>query len=168
VQQYQPTVDLTQLRDIVAPPAISYAPQTAGWYVLGVVLLALVAWLISRLVAHRRASRYRREALAELSTLVAGLHDGVTPGAVVELDALAKRVALVSFGRETVASLAGGDWLAFLDRTSRTTAFTAGPGRPLGELPYRQVEAREALSPADARQLAAVIGRWIRSHHVPV
>src|SRR5262249_40037584 len=47
LQQYQPTVDLARLRDIVVPAAISYAPQTAGWYVLGALLLVLIAWIVA-------------------------------------------------------------------------------------------------------------------------
>jgi Domain of unknown function (DUF4381) len=165
---YQPTVDLTQLRDVVTPPPVSYAPQTVGWYILGGMVLALIAWLVSRWLAHRRATRYRRDALDQLRTIEAMLSRGVAASVIVELDALTKRVALVTFGREAVAPLSGREWLSFLDRTARTTAFTAGDARPLGELPYQPVSEREAVSVDRMKALAVVVRRWIRSHRVPV
>jgi hypothetical protein len=168
MQTYQPTVDLTRLRDVVTPPPVSYTPQTIGWYVLGVLVVALIAWMVSRWLAHRRATRYRREALAELRRIEATLSAGVAASVIVELDSLIKRVALVTFGREAVAPLAGSDWLSFLDRTSRSTAFTAGDGRPLGELPYQPVSERESIPVERMQALAAVVRRWIRSHRVPV
>lgn len=166
--QLEPTIDLTRLRDLAAPAPVSYTPQTAGWYVIGVLLLALIAWAVALVARHRRANRYRREALDELTAIERRLPGGVTAPLVVEIDTLAKRVALVAFGREAVAALAGSEWLTFLDRTSRSTAFSAGPGSPLGELPYRTAEEREAMSFEQARALTDVVRRWIRSHRVPV
>ncbi len=168
MQTYQPAVDLAQLRDVVTPPPVSYAPHTIGWYILGVFVLALAAWLASRWLVHRRASRYRREALGELRAIEATLSGGVAASVIVEIDALTKRVALVTFGREAVAPLAGRDWLAFLDRTSRSTAFTAGDGSPLGEGPYQPLSERESIPVDRMRALTAVVRRWIRSHRVPV
>jgi hypothetical protein len=164
----EPTIDFTRLRDLAMPGSVSYMPQTAGWYVLGVIVLALIACAVARVIGHRRANRYRREALDELSDIERRLPSGVTASLVVEIDTLAKRVALVAFGRETVASLAGSAWLTFLDRTSRSTAFSAGAGSPLGELPYRSSKEREAMSLEQASALTDVVRRWIRSHRVPV
>lgn len=164
----EPTIDLTRLRDLAMPAPVSYTPQTMGWYVLGVLLVALIAWVVARMIRRRRANRYRRDALDELTAIERRLSDGVTAPLVVEIDTLAKRVALVAFGREAVAALAGSKWLTFLDRTSRSTAFSAGPGSPLGELPYRTAEERKAMSVEQVRALTDVVRRWIRSHRVSV
>jgi hypothetical protein len=70
---------------------------------------------------------------------------------------LVKRVALAAFPRERVASLSGQEWLAFLDATGRTDAFTHGPGRTL-ESGYEP--GRHRASP----QLFAAVRHWIKRH----
>ena len=67
----------------------------------------------------------------------------------------------------TVASLAGSDWLRFLDRTGHTDAFTHGRGQLLAELAYDPRVAHGLDGPA-TRELFEVVGRWIGGHDVAV
>ena len=50
--------------------------------------------------------------------------------------ALLRRAALARYARAEVAPLCGESWLAFLDRSGRTSAFTGGAGRALVLAPY--------------------------------
>jgi len=68
-----------------------------------------------------------------------------------------KRAALAAWPREQVASLNGAAWLAFLDRTGRTTAFTIGPGRHLETLAFGGSTAAE-----DAAAVRGVARDWLR------
>jgi hypothetical protein len=161
------TLDFNRLQDIVVPPAVSYRPQTIGWYVVGAILLLLVAWLGSRIIAHRRATRYRRVALEELVAIEQRLTEGERSTALVDLNALVKRVALVAYPRDRVASLSGAAWLSFLDATFHGTGFSAGDGKALADLPYQSAGQREQFAGDHARALVALVRRWIRGHRVP-
>jgi Ca-activated chloride channel family protein len=122
------------------------------------VLFVAVVTETWQFLRHRRANRYRREALAELKQIV-----GMAPQQIgSQLSLLVRRTALAAFPREQVASLTGEAWLAFLDRSLDCTEFSAGPGRLLASAPYAPIGPGE-------RQLVGLVEltrRWIRRHHV--
>lgn len=145
-------VDLIDLLEPAPePPPVSMMPQTAGWLWLGLVLLALAAWGVNRLAAHRRLNAYRRAALRELQAA------GPDAAAIA---AILRRAALAAFPRAEVAGLTGPDWLDFLDRSYGGNDFSAGPGRVLTQAPYRPCPPDPAL-----RELAR---DWITHHKGPV
>lgn len=142
---------LENLNDIIAPEPVSLLPQTAGWIVLGFVLIAsLTAWVV---LARRRYRRntYRREALELL--------DATPPQA---LPALVKRVAIAARPRTEVAALTGDSWLDFLDRSYGGDGFSNGPGRALATLSFAPA-APDARVPDELHDLVAL---WIRKHRV--
>ncbi|GMR22608.1 MAG: DUF4381 domain-containing protein [Acidobacteriota bacterium] len=143
------------LHDIVFPEVVSYIPQTAAWYVLFSFVLALLAWGAVVWVRHERRNRYRELALVQLADIEAR-------GAFTELPTLVKQTALSFTPRDEVASLSGDDWLRFLDETYRGDAFARGPGRQLPGLAYARPDT------VDVGELLALVGRWIRKHHVRV
>ena len=96
-------------------------------------------------VRHRRATAWRRAALAELRALAPALEAG-EPGALARLQTLLRRVALVTAPRAEVAGLTGADWAEFLDtdrRRLRPAGRDAG-GRPVSR-PFAFDEGRAAL-----------------------
>jgi hypothetical protein len=142
---------LANLRDIVLPPPVPFWPPAPGWWVIGAGLLAALTIAFWHALQAWRANAYRREALRELSRLPDP--SGLLP--------LLKRAALVAYGREAVASLTGTDFLAFLDRTGVTTAFTGGPTALLAQRIY----APDSPIPADAAESALADARdWLRHH----
>lgn len=145
---------LDRLHDVVAPPPAPWWPLTPGWQIVAIVVGVILVVVLARAFRRWQANRYRREALKLLNP-------GVTPDH--ELDALLKRVALSAWPRERVASLSGGTWLAFLDRSGRTTDFTTGPGRALEPLAY---DARRTPNPEESEALRTSVRRWIRQHQV--
>lgn len=163
-QTMHPSLD--QMHDIVLPEAVSWMPQTAGWWILAALVLAI--GLRVALVARRRhrENRYRRLALAELDRIEAALG---TPGeravALGALPALVKRTALAVWPRETVASLSGAAWLRFLDESYGGSDFTKGPGRSLPALAYAR---DESMSSEETRKLTVLVRDWIRRHRVRV
>ncbi|MCW5889871.1 MAG: DUF4381 domain-containing protein [bacterium] len=74
-----------------------------------------------------------------------------------------KRTALAAFPRTTVAASSGSAWLAFLDATGGTQAFTAGPGAALVPLAY-DPRAAVRMERADADALFDTVERWITEH----
>jgi len=137
--------DLSNLRDIVAPPEVALWPPAPGWWILLAGGIAMVAIFAGMIVARYRRNAYRRAALVALDTADAG-----------DISTILKRAALAAWPRAEVASLTGADWLAFLDRTARSDVFTRGAGRDLETLAFGGAGDKQAVLTA-ARS-------WIRRH----
>lgn len=138
---------LNQLVMPAEPAPVPMVPQTWGWIVLALILLAFLAYGLWRYLRHRRDNAYRRAALRLLDTC------GDDPARIAEI---LRRTALVAYPRIQVASLAGDDWLKFLDRHARGSRFQR-TGRDLALAPYCHVPADPALT-RQARD-------WVRRHH---
>jgi hypothetical protein len=133
--------DLSNLRDIVVPPAVSFWPPAPGWWAVGVACLVAAGLAIAVALRHWQRNAYRREALRALETAEGN-----------DISAILKRTALVAFPREQVASLSGPAWLAFLDRTGGTAFSNTG----LLALTYGGT--------ADRAAVVAQARRWIERH----
>ena len=142
--------DLSNLHDIVLPAPVSYWPPTPGWWILALALLAVAAILIVRLIAHYRRNAYRRVALRELDAI----GPAVDSASAMRISGVLKRTALVAFPREQVAGLTGPAWLAFLDRTGSTEAFSTGD---LAALAY-------GGSTSESSAILKAAKHWVRLH----
>jgi len=142
-------VDLIdQLVEPVPPPPVSMVPQTAGWWVLGLAVIATLCVFGLRTYRAYQRNAYRRAALWEIDA--AGTD-------MTALSSILKRTALAAYPRRDVAGLSGDAWLRFLDDTVSSTAFTAGVGKALATAPYQQEAVAE---PA----LIALVKSWVRDH----
>ncbi len=146
--------------EVVAPAAVSWLPQTAGWAWLGLAALALLARYAARRVRRWYHNRYRREAIARLGQLPGGDDDGLW---LVELNRLLKLTALAGFSREQVARLSGEEWVRFLNRQCSEAPFTREQGLLLAAGTYRA----EAVDQATREQLLAASLAWVRTHEGP-
>jgi hypothetical protein len=164
-----PEQEPLQLRDIHLPAPPELWPPAPGWWIAGLLTLALltaVALLAARVVARRA---YRRRILAQLEALPAKYGDDAARLAA-EVSMLLRRLALKRYPRTQVAGLSGPGWLEFLDRHAagnrprrrrpppETREFRDGPGRVLDDAPY-------APRPqVDQGALLSLARRWIRSN----
>jgi hypothetical protein len=156
-----PTADpVAGLIDIPLPPEISLWPATWPARIAAVALLTATVVALWQFARHRRANRYRREALVELSRIGRAPQES-RQGLLTELTLLVRRTALAAFPRGKVAPLFGPAWLSFLDRSYGGQEFSQGVGSLLVSGPYQQI------SPTDAemKSLVALVRRWIRRHH---
>lgn len=106
---------ILDLKDIVLSAPVSFLPATDfALFTVYFLLLSFIVFLLFRYMQYR-SRWYRRLGVSGLSSLksevLAGGDFGYGAG---ELSRLLKRVALVGYGRERVASLYGGEWLSFL------------------------------------------------------
>lgn len=147
--------EVPELRDIHLPPQPGFWPPAPGWWLLTLLILALLGWLATRLRRRLARRRLQRRVLADLAALT-GSEDPAQAAAAVS--ALLKRVALTRFPRREVAPLVGEPWLAFLDRTGGDGRFRTGPGRPLAEAPYSR-DSTLALPP-----LLDLASDWVRKN----
>jgi Domain of unknown function (DUF4381) len=158
-----PAASITQLKDIPLPPPVSYSPQTAGWWVLGAIVLAVLLWIAFRQWRTWRRNRYRRAAQAELDAIAHAVADPRQRAqALTALPALVKRTVLAWAPRQAVAPMTGEAWLAYLDRTLAGENFSRGPGRHLETLAYGDGNIRAD----DFAALMTLLHRWI-DNHVP-
>ena len=146
---------LALMHDLVVPDPVPWLPQTPGWWiVLGwlVAVAILAAWQIVR---RRRRNRYRRDALAELRTIVSQ-PDIDSAQAAQRIAAVLKRTALAAYPRSDVASLYGADWARFLTESAGNDAQIANAAEDLAAAAYRPG--------ADPHKLSRPARRWIRLH----
>lgn len=171
--QTQPEVmpNLDGLHDIVVPEAVNWMPQTAGWYLVGVVILMILARGLFAIYRRHQANRYRRLALDRLATIESRVAtaDPATRGrALGDIPVLLKRTALSAGSRRDLASLTGDAWLQYLDDAYGGTGFREGPGRLLPTLAYASAEARRDLPNAEVSGLIELTRTWIRRHRARV
>ena len=146
---------LAQLRAIHLPADISGWPPAIGWWLLAllVLLLAAALWWCRR---RYRARAYRRAAQRELLRCYRVLQQGGAHSLYLQnLNAILKRVALVSFPRREVARLHGAAWCRFLQRQAGGLYF-ADSGL---DSAYR-----ESVTLADSEPLQRSCERWVRRH----
>jgi len=152
--------DLSQLRDIHLPGAVSWWPPAPGWWLLLALALLVffVFWFVHR---RRRRNAWRRTALDALKQLRGQHQSGqLAPQRIVsELSVLMRRVAISRFPREQAAKLSGEAWLEFLDRNRREgVAFKTELGRLLVIVPYAQ---ETSVTSGEMNKLFALCENWI-------
>jgi hypothetical protein len=156
---------IANLHDIVLPDAISYIPQTAGWYVLGMLFFSLLLFLTYRIFRHHQANLYRKTALLELSSIERTIMNPETRAdGLNSLPVLVKRVALAGFSRPQIASLSGASWLAFLDETGGISGFSGPAGQVLLAAAYSSSSELEKTPMSSIEGLVGLIRLWIRKH----
>lgn len=117
---------LAKLHDIHLPPSIGWWPLAPGWYlvILSAVLFTFfVTYLARRSYLNGRAKRqalqllkrYEQEYQTKPNSQISSMN----------VSELLRRVALVYFPREEVASLQGTAWIAFLTKSSKGIDFNA-------------------------------------------
>jgi hypothetical protein len=147
--------------ELVAPAAISWWPQTTGWWWLGAALGVLAAHRGWQALRHWYRNRYRREAAARLLRLAGSAEGSV---AVADINRLLKLAALAAYSRELVARLSGQEWVDFLNRQCATPPFAPEQGRLLALAAYTGA----STDAPSGRQLLAASLTWLREHRNPL
>jgi Domain of unknown function (DUF4381) len=152
---------LGDFNEVVAPAAIDWLPQTPGW----LLVFALLAFWLAKTAWQRwrswHANRYRREAIARLEQLAETVgSDELVTG----VNQLLKLTALAAWPRQQVASLAGTNWVTFLNDHCDATPFGPELAQLLGEGVYRTT----VPEPATGQQLIDATKYWIESHQRPI
>lgn len=146
--------NLDRLVDIVEPDASAlWWPPAPG--VIALMALACVWGAIAmvRWVSMYRSNAYRREA-------VAGIEQLRSDSSVAEINAWLKRAAVYAFPRGEVASLSGGDWVAFLNHSLAGNPLSADAATALRDSVYRD----GSMDAADYAILVAEAKRWLIHH----
>ena len=148
-----------ELRDIHAAAAPGVWPPAPGWWLLAVLLIALLVISTLWLLRRYRDYRLKCQIMDEIDALTASRTKDNSIVFLTQLSVLLRRIALRRYARERVASLTGSDWLRFLDATGGNGDFEHGVGQILEVGPYcphnRELPAEELL---------ALARRWVKQN----
>ena len=146
--------------EVVSPAAISWWPQTTGWWWLGALLAGLALHRCWKSLRHWYRNRYRREATARLKQLAG---TAASENLAADINRLLKLTALVAYSRDKVARLSGDEWVRFLNRQCPEPPFTPEQGELLALAAYTG----RTLEAATGRQLLAASVAWVQLHENP-
>jgi hypothetical protein len=146
------------MAEVVAPAGIDWLPQTPGWYLVLAVVLVFVARRVLRTLRKWYRNRYRREALTRLRELETGPDDSIALAR--EANTLLKLTAMTACSRTEVASLTGGEWVAWLNGQCEGAVFDEQQAVVLAEGSYRALPVDEGARAS----LLAAMARWINEH----
>ena len=146
---------LDRMHDIIVPDAPGFFPPAPGWYILLLLLLALLFHVTMKAYKRYKAEAYRREALQELTAY----HEKSRESALALLS-LAKRTGITAYGREKIAPLLDDAWWDFVEEHSEATiddVFREGVRSMLYDADF-------TLTDSMFERLHEVVGVWIKSH----
>lgn len=132
-------------------------PLAAGWWVVIIIVVIALGFASYKGFRYRQMKRQQHAILNALDTINQTLQRDKSSIAISQINQLLRRLALMHFPRQQVASLTGKQWLAFLDKTGKTTVFSQGAGRILAEGPY----VAQLPTTVDHQGLAKAVKQWL-------
>lgn len=152
---------LVHLKDIHLPDPISWWPLAPGWYAVLLLLLFLILFIGFRIYKRYCYALAKRRALILLAACQQQYEkERNVPLSSAHISELLRRVALVYYPREQVASLYGEAWLQFLNKTSTGIDFN----------PVREMLLDAPFKTNDTINLKPLFNRaklWIKQRRVP-
>ncbi|TAL66063.1 MAG: DUF4381 domain-containing protein [Legionella sp.] len=152
---------LAQLKDIHLADPIGLWPMAPGWY--GLIVFLLLGLILGAYWLHLRKvqAKPKKQALELLKSYKRQYEkDKNTQQTSARVSELLRRVALVYFSREEVASLHGEAWVAFLNRTGKNLDFKPVQGMLL-DSPFKTAET------IDLQPLITCAEQWIQQRRAP-
>lgn len=103
-----------QLGPIIDANPVPFTMETLGWKIIFGFLAIVLLFLAFKLFRRYQKNIYRRKAVKDIQDLVKDKPE-VSGALISQIMFLLKQTALETYGRKTVASVKGEDWLNFLD-----------------------------------------------------
>ena len=147
------------LGPLYEPDAVRFSFETPGWYVLGIFLLLVAAFLFFKWLKRYRKNAYRREALKTIANIEQHSQNQNEANQLNDIWVLLKLVAMETFGRQQVAQLYGDDWLEFLESKGKNTPFTHYKQHIINSL-YDTI----SVDLKETRTLIELSKQWINTH----
>ncbi len=126
-----------QLNDIHFPGSADFWPLAIGWWILLIVICLALFWGLAWLKKRKQLRKRQKAVFNRLSILEDKLKKEANSETLAEVNILLRQLAVNYYPRSETASLTGGDWLQFLDKSGGTEGFSRGAGRVLIEAPYQ-------------------------------
>jgi len=146
---------LSGLKDIHLPEGVSLWPLAPGWYVIIILLLALLVFFGIIGFKKYRQIKKRQTIIQLFTTLENNYLSNQNNEALSEVSILLKKIAIMQFPHKNPERLYGEKWLLFLDETRKTKTFNSGAGRLL-------INSYKAQGNQDLSGLFPVLHEWLR------
>ncbi|MCW9013731.1 MAG: DUF4381 domain-containing protein [Gammaproteobacteria bacterium] len=143
------------LRDIHLPDPVSWWPPAPGWWLLAVLIIALII-LVPGLLRKLKQKPLKKTALNEFNQIQQAFVQHKNELLLVQqLSVLLRRVCISYLPREQSASTIGSHWIAQLNSLTEADYFSEQLGDILLTAPYqKQIH-------IDTQQLLASCNNWI-------
>lgn len=155
---------LDNLHPIVLPTMKGFWPLAPGWYLIAAFLVGVSVFVVFRILQKRKANKYRRDALVQLSVLQKMLGNKEAENALRALPVLIKSTALYAYSRNKIASLYGERWVDFLNETLSEPLFSKEDGVLLAQLSYGTPTDVINVNRQQSIQLFDHVQYWILHH----
>lgn len=132
-------------------------PLATGWWLAIILLLIALGFTTYKGYRYWQMKRQQDAILHALTTFDKALQHDKSSVTISHMNQLLRRLALMHFPRQQVASLTGEQWLRFLDKTGNTTEFSKGAGRILAYGPY----IAQLPETIDQQGLTKAIRQWL-------
>jgi hypothetical protein len=140
---------LSQLRDIHAAADPGWWPPAPGWWVLALLVLALVAWMLRYGYRRWMVMRRRRKLLSALEDMARAIDPLQQPHEYLSrLNRLFRVVALRAFPNTACVRLQGIEWVRFIQsllpqnvHAEGLSALASGPYQPKPEFDAGELHA---------------------------
>lgn len=147
---------LDQLRELPLPSPVPYWPQTWGWAVVALIVVALSVYVLVTALRRHRRNLYRRQALTELARL----------REQVARQTLAARALPDLLKRTALAARSSAGMRPDAAKAVVLLPLPPDSGRLLATLAYAPDTVVHELDPAALDLLFDGSRRWIEGHHV--
>jgi len=104
---------LDNLNDIIVPDIVGFFPLAPGWYMVLLLMMALLFHFAYQRHKAYEKEQYRRDAEEELEALNDKNRENT-----IALLGLAKRVGIAAYDRENIVQLHGDSWWDFIESHS--------------------------------------------------
>lgn len=149
------SIDLSGLKGLHLPLEPDFFPLAIGWWVALLLLLIILIGAIS--IGFYFWFDPMRQAFRELK-LIYQAHPDHNIAFAKEVSKLLKRVAILKFGRETVAQLSGPQWATFLkEHGGQSLSFNQA-----NLIAYSTYLPPSAAEPIPVTELNAAAQKWIQ------
>ena len=156
----QNATNTLQLRDIHLPASPDIWPPAPGWWLVATLLLFVIGWGLYKYLVYRYRQREIQAMIKKLQPIEQRLLKKPDNETLAELNILLRRLALMHYPREQIASLNGKNWLEFLDQSGHTNRFSQDIGQVLADAPYRS-NTVNALTIKEAKELLELVKKWV-------
>lgn len=154
--------ELAKLKDFQTPhDTISIFPLAPIWYItIGIVALFIILLII--FIIYRKKTYLKRYALQKLNTLSLDLTKNKISKlkAINQISILLRKVSLLKFDGENLASITDQNWLEFLDRNLKKQYFQSETGNLLISANYQ----KELPQNANIKHLIDICKIWVNKN----
>ena len=148
---------LDNLHAILVPEAVGFFPLAPGWVIVILLAFALLLHFLFQAYKGYKRSLYKREALKEIESYSKENRDEM-----IALVTLAKRVAIVAYGRKQIAKFSGENWWDFMEQHSKVK-IGKELRTELSNLLYGNPKQDDTSQSGVVKDLVIL---WIRTHKV--